>query len=437
VDVYRSQTGTRDFVIRRQVDAQVEDINPMQLLGLPEATRIIERFRSQHPAQALVLALVRLLVACLEYRGNRRHLVVEEWGTEDLRGEALSAGTRTDHARDRADEQAEQYRVVTTGELPPAGSLAEIFWAAHTELPWLPGTFEDANLGAFARALYFELVPEGEGVFDVDGPALQSRIGRLWRTHFADLDIPIASRERRPLFRRLMAATIRLASQVNLWVAKLVIFDFLRHGSGHYGPDEFAADEQSLLELRYGACRALGDINIGLLCGCGPLFAELVNVYAISLLGGASVEVRANVEQHLRDHFFLLGELRRRRRLARAAQRRELRDRYADPLPKGRRVAPEHEADQTAESPPEQAIFNEEWGMLESLLPRLKKRDQRRLRALLEWQGNRRAAAESLGLDLEIFSRQLRQTTLPNLREAVAELRASGEITKNWISDGC
>jgi hypothetical protein len=222
-----------------------------------------------------------------------------------------------------------------------------------------------------------------------------------------------------------MAATIRLASQVNLFVAKFVIFDFLKRASDDYGSDDFAADEQSLLELRYGACRALGDINVGLLYGCGPLFAELVNEYAISLLHGAPNEVRASVEQQLRDHFFLLGELRRRRRLARAAQRRELRGRYADPVPTGRRVAADHEADQTAEAPFEQAVFNEEWQMLEAVVLRLKERDQRRWRALLECRGDRRAAAESLGLDLETFSRQLRQTTLANVRKAYAELRES------------
>jgi hypothetical protein len=155
------------------------------------------------------------------------------------------------------------------------------------------------------------------------------------------------------------------------------------------------------------------------------LFAELINEYAVAQLRDVSEETQRDVERQLQDHIFLLGELRRRRRLARAAQRRELRGQYADRLPGRGRVRPEGEVDQSAESPPERAIFNEEWQVLESLIPHLKEPDQRRLRALLECNGNRRAAAESLGIDLETFSRQLRQTVLPNVRQAYAELRAS------------
>ena len=96
VEVFQFRAGARDFVIRRQIGGDVQDINPMELLGLPEAARIIDRFASQQPSLALIFALARLLVPCLEYRGNRRHLVVEEWTDADFRGEALYAGTRTD-----------------------------------------------------------------------------------------------------------------------------------------------------------------------------------------------------------------------------------------------------------------------------------------------------------------------------------------------------
>ena len=50
-----------------------------------------------------------------------------------------------------------------------------------------------------------------------------------------------------------------------------------------------------------GQCRALGDINVGLLFGCGPLFAELVNAYAITHLRTVPVEVREAAERLLRD----------------------------------------------------------------------------------------------------------------------------------------
>ena len=152
VEVCRFYEGTRDFLIRRQAAGVVDDINPVELLGLPEAAKIIERFSCQNPALALRLALARLLVPCLEYRGNRRHLVlIQSWTQSDLLGESIFAGTRTDHARDLAREQADDYRIVTAGQAPPAGSLAKIFWHAHTELPWLPDSFDDPQLDAFAQ----------------------------------------------------------------------------------------------------------------------------------------------------------------------------------------------------------------------------------------------------------------------------------------------
>ena len=47
---------------------------------------------------------------------------------------------------------------------------------------------------------------------------------------------------------------------------------------------------------------------------------------------------------------------------------------------------------------------------LEDLRALLKPRDARRLQALLDCRGDRRAAADRLGLPLETFGRQLRQT---------------------------
>ena len=175
----------------------------------------------------------------------------------------------------------------------------------------------------FGRRSISDLVPSGEGVVEVDVPALQSRIQWLWQTYFADLDLIRGGTRTRLLFKRLTAASIRYASQVNLWVAKLVIFDFLRHASGHYGPEDFAPDEQRLLELR-SACRCLAT-SIGLPSGCGPLFAELINEYAVAQLDGVSEEARSEAERQLQDHIFLLGELRGRRRPARAVQRKEVR----------------------------------------------------------------------------------------------------------------
>jgi hypothetical protein len=302
--------------------------------------------------------------------------------------------------------------------------LAKIFWHAHTELPWLPESFDDPHLGAFAKALYFALVPAGEGTIEIDVSSMQSRIRRLWLSSFVELDLSVEPRQRRRLFKRLLAAAVRYASQANLWVAKLLIFGFLRRADAAYGPADFTGEEQSLLELRYGACRALGDINVGLLFGCGPLFAEIVNSYAITRLHDVPLEVREAAERLLADCMFLLGEMRRRRKLARATQRRELRGLRADRMPgRAARVQPEGVRNPLANSPSDEAAFNEEWMLIETVMPNLKARDARRLRALVESRGDRKAAATSLGLDQKTYSRQLRQTVLPRFREAVSAYR--------------
>jgi hypothetical protein len=302
--------------------------------------------------------------------------------------------------------------------------LAKIFWHAHTELPWLPDSFDDPQLGAFAKALYFTLVPAGDGTIEIDVSSMQSRIQRLWQSSFAQLDLSVEPRQRRRLFKRLLAAAVRCASQTNLWTAKLVILGFLQRGDAAYGPADFTGEEQSLLELRYGACRALGDINVGLLFGCGPLFAELVNSYAITRLHEVPLEVREAAERLLRDYIFLLAEMRRRRKLARAAQRRELRGLRADRMPGRRpRMPLEGVKNPLAGSPSDEAAANEDWRVVEAVMPTLKPRDARRLRALIDFRGDKKAAATSLGLDLETFSRQLRQTVLPHLQEAASRYR--------------
>ena len=185
VEVFRFHEGTRDFVIRHRQAGGVTDINPMQLLELSEAARIIEQVNRENPALALRLALARLMIPCLHYHGNRRHLIVEDWSEADLRGESIFAGTRTDHACDLAREQADAYRVVAAGQAPPSGSLAKIFWDAHSSLPWLPDTFDDSQLDAFAKTLHFALAPSGEGRTDIEVSTLKLQIGRLWKSSFA------------------------------------------------------------------------------------------------------------------------------------------------------------------------------------------------------------------------------------------------------------
>lgn len=416
--------GTRDFIFVRPVDKEgdgLEILHPMELLGLDLAAQLLERIKDDQPGLALVIALCRLLVPCLEYRGNRRHLIVEKWSDDDLRGGTIFQDTRTQFANELGDVQSDEYQVVTEGTTPPEGTLAEIFWDAHTSLPDLPDVFEDAHLSNFAKVLYLDLAGEGEGFVELSVSRIRSRILALWRENFVSLDVTAPNRYRRPVFKKLMAATIRMGSQFNGMVARTLVIK--RLGASARDTSTFTDEEESLLELRYGGSRALRDINIGLLFGCGPLFADLVNDFAAAHLAGASADDLDESRENLRDFIYLLGQFRKRRKTARAEEKRSKREAYADAPPSGERRDPEREEDERAPQPAEQAVVNEELEMLRDLLPQLKPRDATRLQALLDANGDRGVAADSLEIDQVTFSRQWRQTTLKNIRKLIRQTR--------------
>jgi hypothetical protein len=412
--------GTRDFVLVRLVDDHtLEAVHPLELLALDRTVRLIERLGQNCSALALNLALVRLLVPCLAYRGSGRHLMVETWTEADLEGATLPVDTRTPLAQQLARKQAEDWRMVTTGTPPPEESLAAAFWTAHTQLPWLPAQFDDPALGRFARALYFHLVEAGTGRATLETSAIQQRIRACQTTGFAALELGMAPRQAAALFRRLLAVSVRYASQLTGTVAEALI----RARSGQ-GTDPFPNPERDLIALRYGACATLGDINVGFLFGCGPLMGSLIDEYARSLALGTDTAACAAAATRLRGYITLLARFRARRKQARAAERREDRQRHARRLPAPAQPAA-NEVDTSSPDPVQEAIRDEERALLEQVLPRLKPRDRRRMEALLMQGGDRRAAAAQLGVSLRTFSRQLRQTVLPAVKRAVGAGRSA------------
>jgi len=416
-------SGTRDFVFyttaEEELNSTPQVIHPMNLLGLDLAASLLEVYGRRQPEMALVIALCRILAPCLEYRGNRRHLIVEEWSESDLRGETLYEDTRIPLSRDLAVTQADDFRVVTTGVEPPLGSLAGIFWEAHSSLPDLPDAFEDPDMSNFTRVLYDDLVQPGAGRQGVCISVIRQRIMSHWSDYFASLDLRAPTRQRRQVFKKVLAATIRLASQLNGLVARALIFKRLNSPRDE---QTLSAEEEALLELRYGASRALRDVNIGLLFGCGPMFAELVNDFAFAHIAGVPDADRDVRRERLHQYIDLLGRFRQRRRDARAEERREQRSRYARPVPSGRRESPENQEDVETADPGEQVVFNEEWDIMEAILPLLKPRDAERLRAMMDAGGNYRQAAELTGVDPTRFHRRWRQTTLQNIRKKISEI---------------
>lgn len=417
LDMHVSPAGVRDFAFRRPgPDGGLQLVHPLELLGLERAADRIEEVGQQDQALALNLALARVLVPCLQYRGSGRHLVVEPWSEEDCRGASLAADSRTPLAADLAAVQAREFELVASGQLPPAGSLAELFWQCQTALPLLPNQFDDPDLGRFARALYFYLVPAGEGRAELRGADVVRQVERAKAAKFAALELDLPPRKRLQLFKVLLAVAVRWASQLTGALARRLVIRYLEYDPETRPHATLTDDEQAMLELRYGASRDLGDINVGFLFGCGPLLADLVNQLYATYLYGQPEAARAKLRDALRRFLFVLGKFQQRRKAGRAGERRDVRQRKADRLPGRRRQPAEHQADVKVPAPSHRLVRNEELEALRQLLPRLKPRDAARLGALLDCHGDRAAAAKQLGLTHHAFSQKLRQTTFPNVR---------------------
>jgi hypothetical protein len=411
-------SGVRDFLLALPAaDDGLGAIHPLDLLALDRTAAKLERVARKNGPQALAIALCRLLVPCLKYGGSGRHLVVEPWSLEDLRGESITQDVRTEFAKELSAEQAASFRAVSAGASPPTGSLAELFWETQTDLPALPDAFDDPDLGKLCRALYDDLVPAGRGLIEVDAAAVPKRVEDLRATGFVSLGAGIASRKTQPLFRKLLAVAVRHASQLTGSVAE----DMIDERLGNARRPALTAAEKEMLAVRYGACRALNDVNVGFLFGCGPLLADSINDYFLALTRVRSPKDRVQAREHLREVVYLLRGFQRRRKAARAQERREGRQRHADAMPHGPRCQPEFHADAGATAPDETAVVREEMADLEGLLPKLKDRDAARLRAYIKCQGDRKAAAEQLGLDHNAYGRQLRQTVFPAIRKLARE----------------
>jgi hypothetical protein len=364
------------------------------------------------------VALCRLLVPQLAYRGSGRHLVVENWREDDLRGESLRGRPDNVFARDLSAEQARDWRLVSGGERPDEGSLAELAWRSFTMLPELEDRFEDPRLGEFTRALHQTLVPHGHGFLEVQPAQVSSQVSQLRQSGFEELRLPYSRRRLNRLFRKFLAVTLRWSGQLT----GVVVEELIRERD----PDlvrELRETEEGLLALRYGAPRILSDINIGYLFGCGEIFADLINDYGTAHVISDYPEHLDEAAENLGDFFYLVSQFLERRRAVRAHQRRELRQRRVRRLPDGaeRRQA-QNEPDESERTPPEEAVAREGVEMFCEVLPALHERDQRRLQAYIDADGDRRIAADSLGIGLTAYSRQLRQTVFPNVRRAAREL---------------
>lgn len=401
--------GTRDFQF---VFTETEEATGRALpfLFTERASWLLEQIERVEPRTAKQVFLAQLLTCCLEYRGNRRHLVVEQWTENEINGTSMRRGSQVDLGRNLSREQADEFQLITSGQLPPSGTLAEVFWEAHVTTPRLPSVFDDTLMGEMARSLLNVLNPNSEFRNELPIRRIRSALWSMWSDEFSDLELSFSPRKRRAVFKRLMSATIRFASQFNGQIARVYVLDSIRHGE--FGSEEISDREHKLIELRYGGCQALEDVNVALLFDCDGLYRELVNDYGQVLAFGNDTDI-SECEQTLNGYFSLLRSFRERRKLARNSERRERRQRHQDFLP-APRVQAQGQPDSRAEDPTER---NDEFPneFLDWLMDHLKERDARRLQALVDADWDHAKAAETLGITYEQMGRQWRQTIKKNI----------------------
>jgi hypothetical protein len=415
-------SGPRDFcLVQLTASGDQEPIWPLDLLGLERTAALIARLGREQPALGCRLALARLLVPYLRCRGSGRHLVIDTGTAADLRGETLYEDTRTQFALDLAREQAAAWQGVVSGERPPEGTLAELVWTSRTELPALPDTFTDADLSRFAQALYSHLVSEGDGMAEVSVADVIARLEACRAAGFRSLGLKLPARTCGRLLVKLLAVAVRWGSQLAGAVAEELVTERLRHQATPPAAITLTAAERDLLQLRYGACRALGDVNVGFLIGSDRTFDTLLNALFITHWRGTDAEV-AGIEEELRKYVFLRVQFQQHRKVARADERQANRQRRSYRLPGESRSQTADPADARARPPELFAAAEETWGQFKRLIPHLKPRDARRVQALIDNKGNRAAVAARLGISQKQFSRQLRQTTIPNVRRAARKL---------------
>lgn len=427
-DTYPSET--RDFIICKQTPGGLQQLNPIELLGTDMAVRILKYTASTHDEDlAQQNALSRLLTQCLEYRGNRRHLICEPWTEEDLRGDTMFENNRTQFARECGVKQAQRFQVVMSGEQKCDLPSEDLYWGSFTTLPQVEDTFTDVELQRFADQMQHLVAGEGDADVTLEVTGMRRRVKAAWDNQFNDFDLDTPKRDRRSLFKRLMSVAIRQTSNLTERIAYVFVLKSLGSTALQRDQPTFSEREKKLFELRYGNCEALGKINIGFLYEYGELHAELINQFANSLIADKPDVAWQQAETDLRRHVQLLDELRELRRFVRADQRKSTRDRGARKLPRPRVDAGTGNQADSKATPPDQNLFDTEMmNELKRVVDRLKPGDRMRAQALIDAGGDRGLAAKSLGLERGKFNAQFRQTVRPNLKKEMQRLeREEGE----------
>ena len=417
-------SGSRDFsLVRSNKDGQAVPLNPLELLKLDRAVDLIEQ--EEDKPKALNLALCRLLVPSLRTSRVGRHLVVEPWSEEAIRGETLPEEIRTAFARELSRVQADQWRVVQSRECTLEDPLETVFWDAIADLPLLERQFDDPKLGAFGKALYFQIVRPGNGRLELEGSEPARIVENCKENDFAELDLGLSPRELRRLYRKYMAVAVRWMSKMTGQLAQQLI-DKMKSDTSPLSPVE-----QIMLKLKYGAAEHFGKINVGYLFGCGPLFETFFNEIYRSIADGPSPEEQTQATADLLRFVFLYRNYLRLRKHGRLQEKQEQRDQYWDDIPgykDGQRITLDDltEPIDGEDRPLDRAIATEaQMLLMEQVLPELdstKPEQAQLLRLYIDSEYNIDAAAKATGLTVRKFSRRLQETILPSARRVARRL---------------
>ena len=411
-------SGVRDFEILRWHDANtLVGLNPIHLLFSETALDVLNQLGAVDPNIGAPFAISRMLVQCLEYSYNTRHLIVEPWKESDLNGEELLQSPNP-LARECSRHQAERFRLVMHEREPFDAPYEDIYWGTFSTLPPVEDSFDDPELGRFASQLSTALLGENQNEqgYVVDIKVMGSKLKALRKKYFVDFELETKTRQRRKLLERLMSVAVRQSSTL-IWQ---IAFTLVRKRLG--ANPELSELEAKLFEIRYGAYGPLGKINIGFLHDCDSHHADLVNELASCIVLDSN-QIAAKEENLLR-HVKLLSELRSIRKHIRSEQKTTSRNATASKLSKPREQIVDF-TDSKTPMPEEARDVEERIAEYKEILHLLKRADRDRAMAYIEAKGDRAKAAAKLALTREKYNQQLRQTTKKNVEIARNKLEQS------------
>ena len=129
---------------------------------------------------------------------------------------------------------------------------------------------------------------------NVNPTEVASKVNACWDSEFAALGLVAPARELRKAFRRLLSVTVQWAGQLAGSAAEGVVL-----AKRVVANRPLSDREKRLLELRYGACQALGGVSVGFLVDCGPIMEDLITEYVYVVATGTEAEIR-EAEDNLR-----------------------------------------------------------------------------------------------------------------------------------------